>query len=212
MRAGNVYVNRNIIGAVVGVQPFGGHGLSGTGPKAGGPLYLLRLLRRIDSAQGEDAGDSPPADARIELPGPTGESNVLEFHPRGIAACIADHEDALVAQARAALAVGNSVLMLRSGIALHAQDRLRPGEVALTDSFNFTNIDVVLLDTDAAQARCLREQLAATPGKIVPLVLPDASGRYDWRRLVTERAVTINTAAAGGNTALLSLSEAGSGI
>ncbi len=42
-RIGNVYVNRNIIGAVVGVQPFGGEGLSGTGPKAGGPHYLLRF-------------------------------------------------------------------------------------------------------------------------------------------------------------------------
>lgn len=42
--AGNTYVNRNMIGAVVGVQPFGGSGLSGTGPKAGGPHYLLRFL------------------------------------------------------------------------------------------------------------------------------------------------------------------------
>ena len=42
-RIGNVYVNRNIIGAVVGVQPFGGEGLSGTGPKAGGPNYLWRF-------------------------------------------------------------------------------------------------------------------------------------------------------------------------
>jgi RHH-type proline utilization regulon transcriptional repressor/proline dehydrogenase/delta 1-pyrroline-5-carboxylate dehydrogenase len=41
--AGNVYVNRSLIGAVVGVQPFGGLGLSGTGPKAGGPHYLLRF-------------------------------------------------------------------------------------------------------------------------------------------------------------------------
>ena len=41
--AGNVYVNRNMIGAVVGVQPFGGQGLSGTGPKAGGPHYLQRF-------------------------------------------------------------------------------------------------------------------------------------------------------------------------
>jgi len=41
--AGNLYVNRNMIGAVVGVQPFGGRGLSGTGPKAGGPLYLQRF-------------------------------------------------------------------------------------------------------------------------------------------------------------------------
>ncbi|MBE0507858.1 MAG: bifunctional proline dehydrogenase/L-glutamate gamma-semialdehyde dehydrogenase PutA [Marinospirillum sp.] len=43
MRVGNVYINRNMIGAVVGVQPFGGMGLSGTGPKAGGPHYLLRF-------------------------------------------------------------------------------------------------------------------------------------------------------------------------
>jgi RHH-type proline utilization regulon transcriptional repressor/proline dehydrogenase/delta 1-pyrroline-5-carboxylate dehydrogenase len=45
MRVGNIYVNRNIIGAMVGVQPFGGSGLSGTGPKAGGPHYLLRLCQ-----------------------------------------------------------------------------------------------------------------------------------------------------------------------
>jgi RHH-type proline utilization regulon transcriptional repressor/proline dehydrogenase/delta 1-pyrroline-5-carboxylate dehydrogenase len=43
LSVGNVYVNRNMIGAVVGVQPFGGHGLSGTGPKAGGPHYLTRF-------------------------------------------------------------------------------------------------------------------------------------------------------------------------
>ncbi len=43
MKAGNIYVNRSMIGAVVGTQPFGGEGLSGTGPKAGGPHYLLRL-------------------------------------------------------------------------------------------------------------------------------------------------------------------------
>lgn len=43
-KVGNLYVNRNMVGAVVGVQPFGGQGLSGTGPKAGGPLYLYKLL------------------------------------------------------------------------------------------------------------------------------------------------------------------------
>jgi RHH-type proline utilization regulon transcriptional repressor/proline dehydrogenase/delta 1-pyrroline-5-carboxylate dehydrogenase len=43
LQIGNIYVNRNMIGAVVGVQPFGGHGLSGTGPKAGGPHYLARF-------------------------------------------------------------------------------------------------------------------------------------------------------------------------
>ena len=61
VEAGNVYVNRNVIGAVVGVQPFGGSGLSGTGPKAGGPLYLGRLL------------DIPPATALrgLEAAAPT---------------------------------------------------------------------------------------------------------------------------------------------
>jgi RHH-type proline utilization regulon transcriptional repressor/proline dehydrogenase/delta 1-pyrroline-5-carboxylate dehydrogenase len=43
LRIGNSYVNRSMIGAVVGVQPFGGEGLSGTGPKAGGPRYLHRF-------------------------------------------------------------------------------------------------------------------------------------------------------------------------
>ncbi|MEX0631893.1 aldehyde dehydrogenase family protein [Serratia ureilytica] len=50
-KVGNLYVNRNMVGAVVGVQPFGGEGLSGTGPKAGGPLYPYRLLaNRPDDA------------------------------------------------------------------------------------------------------------------------------------------------------------------
>jgi RHH-type proline utilization regulon transcriptional repressor/proline dehydrogenase/delta 1-pyrroline-5-carboxylate dehydrogenase len=49
VQAGNIYVNRNVIGAVVGVQPFGGMGLSGTGPKAGGPLYLYRLLQASET-------------------------------------------------------------------------------------------------------------------------------------------------------------------
>ncbi len=72
-RAGNVYVNRNIVGAVVGVQPFGGEGLSGTGPKAGGPLYVYRLTR--------DPGDADFATR--ELPGPTGEHNSWRLVPRG---------------------------------------------------------------------------------------------------------------------------------
>ncbi|WP_339852382.1 trifunctional transcriptional regulator/proline dehydrogenase/L-glutamate gamma-semialdehyde dehydrogenase [uncultured Nisaea sp.] len=62
---GNVYVNRNIIGAIVGVQPFGGRGLSGTGPKAGGPLYLTRLLARrpFTSAISDRAPDVGPEPA-----------------------------------------------------------------------------------------------------------------------------------------------------
>lgn len=59
-KVGNIYVNRNIIGAVVGVQPFGGHGLSGTGPKAGGPDYLRafateKVISRDITASGGNA-------------------------------------------------------------------------------------------------------------------------------------------------------------
>lgn len=57
VRAGNIYVNRNMIGAVVGVQPFGGEGLSGTGPKAGGPRYLHRFAsERVVSIDTTAAG------------------------------------------------------------------------------------------------------------------------------------------------------------
>ena len=67
LAAGNIYVNRNIIGAVVGVQPFGGHGMSGTGPKAGGPLYLKRLLRVAFAALWPTIGQpaTSPAAARF---------------------------------------------------------------------------------------------------------------------------------------------------
>jgi len=61
-RVGNLYVNRNQIGAVVGVQPFGGEGLSGTGPKAGGPLYLHRFLSRaVETSETAKTTDGPSA-------------------------------------------------------------------------------------------------------------------------------------------------------
>jgi RHH-type proline utilization regulon transcriptional repressor/proline dehydrogenase/delta 1-pyrroline-5-carboxylate dehydrogenase len=56
-RAGNLYVNRSMIGAIVGSQPFGGEGLSGTGPKAGGPHYLPRFcVERVTSTDTTSAG------------------------------------------------------------------------------------------------------------------------------------------------------------
>jgi RHH-type proline utilization regulon transcriptional repressor/proline dehydrogenase/delta 1-pyrroline-5-carboxylate dehydrogenase len=67
VRAGNLYVNRNMIGAVVGVQPFGGEGLSGTGPKAGGPHYLRRFTR-----QRVTGGPSSPAATTEETLPPAG--------------------------------------------------------------------------------------------------------------------------------------------
>ncbi len=152
---GNIYVNRNIIGAVVGVQPFGGEGLSGTGPKAGGPHYLQRFVREaqaVPAAQklhGDGQGVNVQAAAAAVrksgwlkstlkqrcawleklgakalaaaarqqladrvLPGPTGESNDLRLHPRGVVAAIADRvDDATLAQWLGALAGGNALVV-----------------------------------------------------------------------------------------------------
>jgi hypothetical protein len=90
IHAGNVYVNRNQIGAVVGSQPFGGEGLSGTGPKAGGPHYLPRF----------GAPPVAPVSPR-EMPGPTGESNRLTLRPRGPVLCLGPDRDAQAAAVRA---------------------------------------------------------------------------------------------------------------
>src|SRR5512143_1056342 len=198
VRAGNVYVNRNIVGAVVGVQPFGGHGLSGTGPKAGGPLYLRRLVRGR-------RGALPPSP--VALPGPTGEANTLEWRPRGVVACIADEAAALLAQTEAARATGNVPLWLRGPLALAARDRLAGERIVLADALDPGAVDAVILDASPERARRVRALLAAAPGPIVPVIAPDADGGYDAARLVVERTVTVNTAAAGGNAALLSLSE-----
>jgi RHH-type proline utilization regulon transcriptional repressor/proline dehydrogenase/delta 1-pyrroline-5-carboxylate dehydrogenase len=100
--AGNVYVNRNLVGAVVGVQPFGGHGLSGTGPKAGGPLYLMRLLARRPA---------PELVTRAVLPGPVGEENVYRTVPRGTVLCVAETAAERARQRAAAEAGGNRVVV-----------------------------------------------------------------------------------------------------
>jgi RHH-type transcriptional regulator, proline utilization regulon repressor / proline dehydrogenase / delta 1-pyrroline-5-carboxylate dehydrogenase len=138
VQAGNIYVNRNVIGAVVGVQPFGGRGLSGTGPKAGGPLYLGRLVTSgfappaFASASAApaglafanwlaDHGETTLADIAlqycsaslrgglIELPGPVGERNLYALHPRGQILLLPETRDGLLQRLAAALATGNRV-------------------------------------------------------------------------------------------------------
>lgn len=72
LQCGNFYINRNIVGAVVGVQPFGGHGLSGTGPKAGGELYVQRLTRTTQYY-------SSLAEVPKTVPSITGELNTIDY-------------------------------------------------------------------------------------------------------------------------------------
>jgi RHH-type proline utilization regulon transcriptional repressor/proline dehydrogenase/delta 1-pyrroline-5-carboxylate dehydrogenase len=238
VRAGNLYVNRNMIGAVVGVQPFGGEGRSGTGPKAGGPLYLPRLMRCVRSpgepsraaalpgldrlAEAALAGLTDPerielrrliAEYRVTSPlrrecafaGPTGQRDTLHFVPRGTLACVADRPFGLARQAAAALAGGNRLVLPDSPFS-------RELAAALGDLVEISlsplpqNVALVLFEGDVSLERPLRTAFAASSGAIVPLVRPDAAGRYELYRLVAERSVSVNTAAAGGNAALLSLS------
>ncbi|MDP2333306.1 MAG: bifunctional proline dehydrogenase/L-glutamate gamma-semialdehyde dehydrogenase PutA [Reyranella sp.] len=100
--AGNQYVNRNMIGAVVGVQPFGGHGLSGTGPKAGGPLYVRRLLSKRPPLMPPEA---------VDLTGPVGERNSYALRPRGTILCVAEDPAHLQSQIDAATATGNRAVV-----------------------------------------------------------------------------------------------------
>jgi RHH-type proline utilization regulon transcriptional repressor/proline dehydrogenase/delta 1-pyrroline-5-carboxylate dehydrogenase len=200
IRAGNIYVNRNMIGAVVGVQPFGGEGLSGTGPKAGGPYYLRRL------AQGTLA---PAAlTGSLTLPGPTGESNTLALHPRGCIACVADQEATLRAQAEFALASGNTVLLSRSAPAERVAAALGERCRIVADALAAAP-DAILFAGSPDRAVAIRQALAASDGPIVPLLTVDVDRPGDALRLAWERTVTINTTASGGNATLLSLAETG---
>jgi RHH-type proline utilization regulon transcriptional repressor/proline dehydrogenase/delta 1-pyrroline-5-carboxylate dehydrogenase len=196
IHAGNIYVNRNQIGAIVGSQPFGGEGLSGTGPKAGGPLYLSRFQapdrQFTDVKWTNDLTTLPPASpvgsvqAPVSLPGPTGESNRLSTHARPPLLCLGPGPDAANRQAQSVRDQGGAVII--------ASGQIAPD--ALTD---LPAISGILWWGDAETGRQMELALARRDGPIIPLIpgLPDAA------RVVSERHICVDTTAAGGNAALL---------
>ncbi len=278
---GNIYVNRNQIGAVVGVQPFGGEGLSGTGPKAGGPHYLKRFSRKahpeisVDplddaglpsapTAKAVSAGRlaelaasvqtswdertdrqtalqtaidrlpdpmQPAARSALEasaeffaqadaLPGPTGESNHLTLHGRGVALCLGgdDGGAALAAQSVIALAAGNAIAIDRSGspkacdhlVSALTSSGIPDGIVLAVDAGDavsfiaeMAHLDLVAFDGTTEMLGQLRRTLADRPGKRIPLIsLAEGTDRF-----ATERVISIDTTASGGNATLLTLEE-----
>ncbi len=272
-QAGNVYVNRNIVGAVVGVQPFGGEGLSGTGPKAGGPLYLLRLLARcpaqaarwavahagpdqqppvkgltpemqssawVEAAHGgasqslaalkrwaldqglpelaaccDRAAGASPVGTWKGLAGPTGEANLYGVLPRAAVLCLVDTEvtgardqgtDRL-AQLAAVLAVGSHAVWPSSAQALRERlpSAVRECITLAHDGFQAVQVDAVLLHGSAAALRKAAATLAQRPGPLVPLTGLVPGEAVPLERLVLERSLSINTAAAGGNASLMTL-------
>ncbi|MEO0658016.1 MAG: bifunctional proline dehydrogenase/L-glutamate gamma-semialdehyde dehydrogenase PutA [Pseudomonadota bacterium] len=196
--AGNIYVNRNQIGAIVGSQPFGGHGLSGTGPKAGGPDYLLRF--QTGQTPPEAAGWNEETVAPLpnvtvalshrldeaSLPGPTGESNRLSHWTKLPILCLGPSRIAVEEQAKAVEALG--------GRAVRAGGPIVPGDLTHTYS-----LGGVLWWGDSDLARLIDRALAARQGPIVPLIrtLPDKA------HILDERHVCVDTTASGGNAALL---------
>ncbi|MCQ4160635.1 trifunctional transcriptional regulator/proline dehydrogenase/L-glutamate gamma-semialdehyde dehydrogenase [Roseomonas sp. GC11] len=229
--AGNLYVNRNMIGAVVGVQPFGGHGLSGTGPKAGGPLYLRRLLAEAPAAPALPPAPLPPAATallgwlrargetalaeacarqaeaaraglEIELPGPVGERNLYRLEPRGRLLCHADSREALLLQLAACLSTGNQAVPDPAALAPLPPDL--PASVTAGLAAPGAPCDAVLFSGGEAALLALQQAVAAQDGMIRP-VLTARGGVYPVEMLLRERSLSINTAAAGGNAALMTL-------
>ena len=226
INAGNIYINRNMIGAIVGVQPFGGHGLSGTGPKAGGPHYLYRLLQAsvttnianelqqkisclLTQAEKEFAG-------MRELTGPTGELNQWLCEPRGGVLCIDEDPESNrgTLHAIAALVAANRVIH----VSAHPLDRaLLAQQSELWDNYQHLStgelgdkktylarfhIDAVTFAGTNAEAQSLQTILLGLKGPMVPLI-DDYFSPALLHRFVLEKSISTDTTAAGGNASLL---------
>ncbi len=230
LKAGNVYVNRNQIGAVVGVQPFGGEGLSGTGPKAGGP-NSLKPWGRVPQAFTPSSGVNPLSGLSIgfaiaavdqvrtaiekvgiepfaeTLPGPTGESNTLYTWPRGVVLCLGPDSESAREQARLALELGNGVLVVAPGgtrIALELGENGEPiggldKKLSPAAMEAGLGVDAVMHFGTEEMLRPWRQAIARREGPIIPLITRPG----DADRLITERHVSVDTTASGGNAELL---------
>ncbi|MFQ2894942.1 trifunctional transcriptional regulator/proline dehydrogenase/L-glutamate gamma-semialdehyde dehydrogenase [Aeromonas caviae] len=251
-KVGNLYVNRNIVGAVVGVQPFGGEGLSGTGPKAGGPLYMYRLLgaRPQEAVANQLRQESGALHAEAKAPlvalrgwaskqdpalaalcdhyaalsqsgrtqlltGPTGERNSYSLLPRERVLCLAQEKADLLAQLAACLAVGSQVLLpddaqtrsLLSSLPTEARD---PIALVADWATGETDFDALLHHGDSDQLREVSKlaaaRQAARNGAIIGVHgLHRGETDIPLERLLIEHALSVNTAAAGGNASLMTI-------
>ena len=194
--SGNVYINRNQIGAIVGSQPFGGTGLSGTGPKAGGPNYLLRFRAAKPAGSAGEwttaqielpaITSKPQTICEHTLPGPTGESNRLTSMSRPPILCMGPGADAAKNQANAINQLGGQAIQVTGSI----------DPSLLTDGPSYGG---VLWWGDAKIAQAIDAALAKRTGAILPLI----TGQPDVGHAHEERHICIDTTASGGNATLL---------
>jgi len=301
-RAGNIYINRNMIGAIVGVQPFGGRGLSGTGPKAGGPSYLTRLVKEKATPDQEQfnlsseqtialkGDDNAQREARVlmdkaasaekswrltdlntrissvrqllakiahveivedladdlnetlasarsqlinieklmkkpkQLPGPTGESNIIYLENRGNLLCFADKNTSFhfwVLSIVTALATGNTVVTVVSDLyydeALAFRDKFisTGAEKGVLQVAKLCHLETMLkhdalagvvVDSQCDRKHYMSESLAQRNGAILPVITSEYFDNL-IQRLLTEKTISIDTTASGGNTSLMTLVE-----
>jgi RHH-type proline utilization regulon transcriptional repressor/proline dehydrogenase/delta 1-pyrroline-5-carboxylate dehydrogenase len=190
IHCGNIYVNRNQIGAIVGSQPFGGEGLSGTGPKAGGPNYLDRFTRLLTDPIAATShtltGETNSVWVEEELPGPTGEQNLLRLIPRDPLLCAGPTRELAEKQAATVKALGGRVIIPEHDIV--------PDDLVKDEGFS-----AVIWWGDTETGHAFSRALARRNGPIIPLIVdcPDRAHVFH------ERHLCIDTTAAGGNAALL---------
>jgi RHH-type proline utilization regulon transcriptional repressor/proline dehydrogenase/delta 1-pyrroline-5-carboxylate dehydrogenase len=218
LHVGNIYINRNQIGAVVETQPFGGEGMSGTGPKAGGPHYVRRFYlptRRTgvcpDGAKpiSTEELQSVLTDANkhaleplhsIDMPGPTGESNTLSIWPRGVVLCLGPTAENAFFQMGEARSFGCPAVICAPGA---SGQWCLDGELKADQLKALEGFAVVAFFGSDDEATKLRQVLASRSGPIIPLSVSD-----DMHHLcIQERHTCVNTTASGGNTTLLSSTQ-----
>ncbi|EQA08509.1 bifunctional proline dehydrogenase/L-glutamate gamma-semialdehyde dehydrogenase PutA [Glaesserella parasuis] len=232
--AGNLYVNRNTVGAVVGVQPFGGMGLSGTGPKAGGPLYLQRLVNRCEWTLSGLEGGKPadtsglltgiqavlsgtelqnaqdliaslsrqsPLGKVFKMQGITGEVNFMQFEARPVIA-IGNGSLEQQIQALIAVVVSGSRAAVHSNSPLAKQAQHFAGLVIISNDFNsLANLSsLIVLEPLSLEEKA---HYAERTGAILTYV-ENLDLALSLFPLLHEKAISINTAAAGGNASLMS--------
>jgi len=241
---GNLYINRNIVGAVVGVQPFGGEGLSGTGPKAGGPLYIYRLMHQVSEKKLAQPYAMNSAQATLENPllqefkawvyktfptislttpakittghsfslqGPTGEENQYMILPRESVLSLATNDTDQIQQLLAILSVGSRPAILADNTFILKHLQSMPAKVVkaikVIKDMESGDFEAVLHHGDASALIDLQQRIATRQGPIVGITHL-SSGNYEIpvERFVIERAISINTAAAGGNASLMTMS------
>jgi RHH-type proline utilization regulon transcriptional repressor/proline dehydrogenase/delta 1-pyrroline-5-carboxylate dehydrogenase len=199
---------------------LGAHTIHAPNPEAENATPVLQALlswarthghQRI-AALGEEYMHASWLGTSLVLPGPTGERNSLSFAPRGAILCSADNVGAMLNQLAAVFATGNLPVVEASSSAMIPEGLPRAVRAAirvvdqLAGNDHATRLQLALVDgAGTARLRPLLTALGEQSGALVPLLETSEYASIPLWRLLAERAVCVNTTAAGGNASLMTL-------